>query len=471
MKNVFCGGKIKWFNNINTKCINKKVETAFKYAVNFYNSHSRSLDNQRKCLFEMMKITGFDDTVCAKIQSPILSILMYQDTVDIANEVIQQQLRIVADNIRNHLLNIQPTIQSNVVKELPKIPVVKKSVKIDTIDSLVKKQIPKKGCYDLVDFSKKNLDYKDIDKLLYGKSRIKIDPKQDIYQGMLAKKGVTIVKLDMSNCNIDGDKYSSGGYPIGQAIFSGSSNLRFLQHLNLSNNKIKDHSIYAFGNNFAKTSPCLRSLDLSNNLLTDNGAQSLSWSFKKGSFYYLKHLDVSGNKITPKGEKDLVIALNSGKTKGFTVITLEKQSSLSGVKSFMKKAFSYYSGETKKYLDNQQITNEEVSKAALEVYGTNDWAHCKKFLSEGSFAVGMGVATKMAHPRIQQLLKLPDPRVKAAIVGGVFIDASIESMGSVDWKDAGYCIASINSTVSSYIFPTEEDVGFIGENGVIDESF
>lgn len=306
--------------------------------------------------------------------------------------------------------------------------------------------------------------------MLYGQSRKKLDPKKNIYQGALTKKGVTIIKLDMSNCNIDGGKYSLGGYTIGQAIFDGSSSLRFLQHLDLSNNKIKDHSIYAFGNAwFCKTSPCLRSLDLSNNLLTDNGAQSLSWSFKTGNFYYLKHLDVSGNKITQKGEKDLVIGLNSGKTKGLSVITLEKLSSLSGVKSFMKKAFSYYSKEIKKYLDNQQITNKEVSKAALKVYGTDDWAHCKKFISERSFAVGMGVAAKMAHPRIQKLLKLPNPYVKAAVVGTIVIDASIESMGSVDWKDAGHCIAktweSILGKNESALDDSSFDVEFIGNGG------
>ena len=85
---------------------------------------------------------------------------------------------------------------------------------------------------------------------------------------------------------------------------------------------------------FCKASPNLWSLDLSNSLLTNNGAQALSWSLKKGSFYYLKHLDVSGNKITQKGKKDLVIGLNSGKTKGRSVITLENNLPLVVLKIF-----------------------------------------------------------------------------------------------------------------------------------------
>lgn len=337
------------------------------------------------------------------------------------------------------------------------------------------KNLPiKEGCYELVNFKNTPLDDLDngyIDQLLYGKSHKQLDPTKDIYQGHLTKKGVTIVKLDMSNCNIDGDKYSLGGYPIGLAIFEGSSNLRFLQHLNLSNNKIKDHSLYSFGNHEScKISPSLRSLDLSNNLITDNGVQSLSWSFKKNNLYYLNYLNISGNsEITEAGRENLVTAAKESLNQNLVII-LDKQSSFDGVKSFMKKAFSYYRGEIKKFLDERQKTSEEVSKAALKVYGNDDWAHCKKFVAEGGFSIGLGVAAKVSNPITQNVLKVPNPYVKAGVVGVIVIDASIEAMGSVDWKDAGYCIATINKKVSNYILP-EENVGFIGENGIVDESF
>lgn len=338
----------------------------------------------------------------------------------------------------------------------------------------------KEGNYKLVSFKNSDLAHDDneyIKQLLYGEEGIKAlkdgtATPSNMYKGSLAKQGVTIVRLDMSNCNIDGDKYSVGGFPIGQAIFDGSSNLRFLEHLNLSNNQIKDHSIYAFGNQwFCKTSPSLRTLDLSNNLLTDNGAQSLSWSFKNGNFYYLNKLDISGNKsITDVGKKDIVSGMNSGLSAGDTFVILEKQSSLEGVKSFMKKAFTYYAGEIKKYLDNQQTTNEEVSKAALKVYGTDDWAHCKKFLAEGGFAVGLGVTSKVSHSILMKVV--PDPYSKAVVFGGLVIEASIESMGSIDWKDAGYCIAAINGLFGSNqddpLLP-DNSIGFVGENGVVDE--
>lgn len=312
-KGIF-GGQTKWLKNTNQtnqKSVDERVAEGFNHAVNFYNAHpNRTLDEQWQCLAEMQKITGFDDEVCAKIQSPILSILQYQSTVSIANEAIQNQLRIVTDQLRNRLLDLQPKIQPDVIKEIPYIPKVpSKPTVVDPLDELVKGQISSDGDYPLVNFSNKDLPYKSIDKLLYGKGRTEIDPTKNIYQGMLAKQGVTIVKLDMSNCNIN----SLGSFPLGQSLYE-NSNLRFLQYLNLSNNKITDDGILSFGNqSFCKTSPSLISLNLSNNLLTDNGVNSLSWSLKNNNLYYLKNLNISGNKITDDGALTIAEALKTGK--------------------------------------------------------------------------------------------------------------------------------------------------------------
>lgn len=457
------------------RTVDERIAAGFNHAVNFYNSHpNRTVDEQWKCLAEMQKITGYDDEICAKIQSPILSLLMYQDTVNIANEAVQHQLRIVTDLLRNRLLDLKPKMQPDVMQELPYIPKVpSKPAIVSSLEQIVTEQIPSDGVYQLVNFSNKDLGYKGVEQLLYSDKGLKAirdgsSNLSDIYQGMAAKQGVMIVQLNLSNCNIGG----LGADKLGQAIHN-DSGLHSLQYLNLSNNNIDDSGIYSLASNArGNSTPSLRWLDLSNNLLTDNGANSFYWAFKQNKLYYLNHLDVSGNKITQKGATKIVQALNSDHTAKGAVIILEKQSSLSGVKSFMKKAFTYYAGEIKKYLDNQQKTNEEVAKIALKVYGNDDWAHCKKFVSEGGVAVGMGVSSKMAHPITRMLMKAPNPYVKAAVFGGIVIDASIESMGSVDWKDAGYCVSAINGLFSSSqddpLLP-DNSIGFIGENGVIDE--
>lgn len=47
------------------------VNDAFDYAINFYSNNDRHLDNQFKCLHEMMRLTGLDDITCVKIQKRI----------------------------------------------------------------------------------------------------------------------------------------------------------------------------------------------------------------------------------------------------------------------------------------------------------------------------------------------------------------------------------------------------------------
>lgn len=85
-----------------TSDIDNLIKAAFDHAIAFYNSHNRSLDNQRICIEQMMSVSGFDFDTCVKIQSPILSLLMMNETIQIGNEMIQNQLRIVSGIIRDH---------------------------------------------------------------------------------------------------------------------------------------------------------------------------------------------------------------------------------------------------------------------------------------------------------------------------------------------------------------------------------
>lgn len=172
----------------------------------------------------------------------------------------------------------------------------------------VKNVKAQEGCYELVSFKNNNISCEGLKHLIYSEEGQKAitngsSDLKEIYQGMLAKQGVMIVNLDLSNCNIGG----LGADKLGQAIYG--SKLNALQHLNLSNNNITDDGIYAFGNAwFCNTSPSLRTLNLSNNKLTDNGANSLSWSLKNNNLYNLKKLDISGNNITNDGDTKLMEA-------------------------------------------------------------------------------------------------------------------------------------------------------------------
>ena len=91
--------------NIN-KSIDSKVQVAFNYASWFYSCNNRGVDNQRLCINHMVKLTGFDFGTCVKIQSPILSMLMANDTINLGNNMIHQHLAVVASQISSSLLNV-----------------------------------------------------------------------------------------------------------------------------------------------------------------------------------------------------------------------------------------------------------------------------------------------------------------------------------------------------------------------------
>lgn len=65
------------------KTTDEKIKEVFNYAVDFYSNNNRSLDNQFKCLHEMMRLTGLDDKTCVLIQDPILTVLRAQDVMNI----------------------------------------------------------------------------------------------------------------------------------------------------------------------------------------------------------------------------------------------------------------------------------------------------------------------------------------------------------------------------------------------------
>ena len=259
--------------------IDQKIEDAFYYAVNFYNTNDRSLEKQQFCLTEMQKY-GLDLDTCIRIQNPVMSVFQMGELMEIGSKITQQHLASITNNIRQHLLSIQPTMQPDVVKELPNIPTlgsagqgsnkrdidgvsvqVKNVVQDITINGYKGQKTLAMSNYDLephdmnylsgtmpnnsynftlVDFSHNprvgamGVDYLlkgalGISSLQLGNTDINL-----MYQGMLVRPSFNIVKLNLENCNI-GD---TGADIISHALVSGK--LPATKNIDVSGNNITE---------------------------------------------------------------------------------------------------------------------------------------------------------------------------------------------------------------------------------------
>ena len=228
--------------------IENKVNQAFEYAVNFYNSNNRGLENQLICLKEMMKLTGFDDKTCVQIQNPILALYSASDIIDLGNETIRQHMNITSQNILSRLNEVTS------ISELQSFP---------------------------------KTDYKEL-----------IKRTSNPQHGYLVPDKV----IDMSNSSLqDGD--------IGVLV----KNLQY-QQLNLykfdvSKNFIGDPSVGNLFYTFRLGSPTatynIKYMNLSNNYISDEGANCMSYHIGAGSHPHLRLLDVSGNNIGWEGNAKL----------------------------------------------------------------------------------------------------------------------------------------------------------------------
>lgn len=249
-----------------------------------------------------------------------------------------------------------------------------------------------------------------------------------MYQGMLTRPGFNTVKLDLSNCNI-GD---IGADILGHALISGNL-------------------------------PATKEIDVSGNQITDNGAQSFADALRNGMPKFLQNLKIFGNNLTATGEKALALAVKYSPNE-MMAVTLDQVKS-SGALDFIKKAFNYYAQE---HYENHQA----ASKAAVAIYGNDDWAHCKKLIADGSRELLSGVIKNSANPLAAQVLQKAPPQVKEFTIGGIFIVSTIETVGAVDIESLGYCISAINSSFGSNtndpLLP-DNAIGFIGENGVTED--
>ena len=324
--------------------VDQKIEDAFNYAVNFYNTHPRTLDNQWACLAELKRITGLDDESCSKIQNPILSVLMYQETVDIANEVIQHHLNIVTNLLRNRLLELQPTLQTGIVKELPYIP---------------------KPPHDYSCASQKDIDNHFV--TAYDNSNGRLDING------FCKSGNQAVARTVEHLRYQAEQKDSAN-GTGHKVLEHKHTLNFsfnlmndeqtsnlakflswqelnLKELNLSSNNITGNGVETLFYQLRVTPDHLshshlrthniQCINLSNCNIGDYGANYIAESLKNGSYPATKHIDVSGNGITQTGWEYFATAVKKVQAKTVS-INVAIANSLKDLNEFLNKGFKYY---------------------------------------------------------------------------------------------------------------------------------
>ena len=291
-----------------------KVETAFNHAFTFYKQNGRSVESQESCIQQIAQMTVFDRATSIEIQAPVLSILMYNDTMDIANQVIQQHLNIVTGIIRGRLLDINHGKVQEEMKEQAQV---------------VTKYVSKTPAYtaqEMVGWLEHtnntqnlnfNLPYKEIN--LSGKS---------------------VTNEDM--------------------VFFASRMKNFAFHLDslqLNHNPISDYGIQALFN-CTFTAPLGRSvvhLKLNNCNFGDVGAELIA-AYVRDGYMPARSIDVSGNNITQTGWESFAVAVKSVQAKSVT-IKVAAADTLQGMKEFLTKGFKYYT-QTHKVVATKEFQDE-----------------------------------------------------------------------------------------------------------------
>ena len=378
-----------------------KVETAFNHAFTFYKQNGRSVESQESCIQQIAQMTGFDRATCIEIQAPVLSILMYNDTMDIANQVIQQHLNIVTGIIRGRLLDIN---NGNVQEEM------KEQAQVVT------KYVSKTPAYtaqEMVGWLEHtnntqnlnfNLPYKEIN--LSGKS---------------------VTNEDM--------------------VFFASRMKNFAFHLDslqLNHNPISDYGIQALFN-CTFTAPLGRSvvhLKLNNCNFGDVGAELIA-AYVRDGYMPARSIDVSGNKITEVGQKCFSMALKS-EAVNFIAITLESHAGRDAVVDFLKKGSSYYFKEFvnrfENNIDTQYIKTDEDSA----------FMHCKEGVPKAVVGVTLGIA-KCTNPIAKIINSLPQPGEKVPFVTkavnklGLFACVMSEEGDNIVTPDLVGCVTEVNA--------------------------
>ena len=283
-----------------------KIDEVVNYAFNFYSQNGRSLESQDICIAKIMQMTGLDYATSIDIQSPILSILMYNEMVGISNQITSQLHNTVSGIIgqRLHSINIS-NIQSKISSQSVQLPDQIQSFS-EMIHNKHKSIIGYHGTKELYS-SGNNLGMHKL--LTHIQNKVNI---QDV-------NAITLYDNNLKDFDIDYMRSVITYYHFN------------LEALYLNCNPIGDKTVTHLlsGVINAPQYRNVKELNLSQCDLGDKSAEMLSFSLAKGDMPATKYIDVSGNNITKDGETKLVQALK-GKVQDMIIITkkLEQNSKL-----------------------------------------------------------------------------------------------------------------------------------------------
>ncbi|WPY01768.1 hypothetical protein Trichorick_01686 (plasmid) [Candidatus Trichorickettsia mobilis] len=365
------------------------TEKAFYHALNFFKSNDRGVDNQRACVQQLMEITGFDFDTCLKIQNPILDFYMQVDMRNIGGSVIENNLQMVTQTIRNHLLNIQTNYSQKTFDQ-------KSSNSILSCKDIIEKTTnPPHGNLlsdvRIIDISKSHVKNEDIGVLVQH----------------LQYQGLNLNKFDASN-NLLG--------------YGAVENLFYTFSLSRSNTALYN----------------IKFINLSNNQIGDDGAKYIASHLGNGQHPNLRYLDVSGNHITTNGGALFIEAMEAKPHQEIVIKTHDNTSSKT-VWQYLKQAFNYFA-------DTHHKENTETDKKWVGLYGDDEWAVCKKYLQAASIVIGAGFVKKSVDSKLILLSsKIPSLKGKMLAFSGIFLQIVKEDYKDLMTTDLLQCIAVINS--------------------------
>ena len=316
------------------------TEKAFYHAMNFFKHNDRGVDNQRVCIQQLMGITGFDFDTCLKIQNPVLSLYMADYTMSIGQSVIESNIQMVTQTIRNHLLDVQ------------------------------------------INYSQKTFDQKSSNSILSCKDII--EKTTNAPHGNLLS-GVRIIDISKSNT-----RNEDIGVLVQHLQYQGLNLNKFDASNNLLGYGAVENLFYTFSLSRSNTALYnIKYMNLSNNYIGDDGAKYISSHLSAGLHPNLRYLDVSGNPITEKSYVHFAESFKSEVVKEMVVI-LKIANTLPEIKAFFSKGFKYYINEIDKY-----VSNFPTDKIRSNV-NADKWKECKE--------LGGKVGKSMLHGFVKGVL-------------------------------------------------------------------
>ena len=368
---------------------------------------------------------------------------MYNDTMDIANQVIQEHLNVVTGVIRGRLLDINHgNVQSlKIIQDLSSYP------HAHLFPSY------KQFCSYAFDNPEK----------IGGRLIISLPPEP---AKAIAALGKTIADRSLAP-NIASNKVGWAGNVLANVdelllCHNRLSDLELnplieplhwqqfkLKTLDLSHNYLSCASMqnlmYAI-TNVPLPSKAVHSivfLNLANNNIDDVGAKIISDALVGEQLTATRVIDVSGNKITEVGQKCFSMALKS-EAVNFIAITLESHAGRDAVVDFLKKGSSYYFKEFvkrfKNNIDTQYIKTDEDSA----------FMHCKEGVPKAVVGVTLGIA-KCTNPIAKIINSLPQPGEKVPFVTkavnklGLFACVMSEEGDNIVTPDLVGCVTEVNA--------------------------